>query len=128
MTCLECSKPWGVILERGELPSNERQRSAQAELEEELRDYLDKSNDNDEVFDFTSIEQCSATLVVFISQGLADFASDRFGSYMGDCPAWYRLKDCDLPLWLLKGRKTRWAYLWDCCDMNTEAFAVKVDA
>jgi len=121
-SCLECGRPWGVILERGEEPSDERQRLAQMELEDELRDYLDESADNEVVFDFSTLAKCCAQRIVFVTEKLADFASDRFGSYVGESPAWYRIDDCDIPRWLLKGRAQRWAYLWDCCDLDLGRF------
>ena len=122
MSCLECSRPWGVILERGEEPSDERQRNAQLDLEQELREYLDDSEDGDMVFDFSTLDQCVLNRIVFVTEKLADFASDRFGSYIDDVPAWYRMNDLDIPAWLLKGRRQRWAYTWDCCGLDLSRF------
>lgn len=124
--CLECGRPWGVILERGELPSEEAQHLAQLELEEDLMEYLEKGLDEGEIVNLEGAPEAEPQEVVFVTQALAVFASENCGSEMfGDVPAWYVLDDLDIPAWLLKGRARRWAYRWECCNLDLDGFVVK---
>ena len=123
--CNNCGRPWGVILERGELPSDEAQRLAQLELEEELMEYLDDGLAEGEIVNLEGLPEAEPQEIVFVTQSLADFASENFDSCIGDVPAWYELDDLDIPVWLLKGRARRWAYRWDCCNMDLDTFVIK---
>jgi hypothetical protein len=125
-SCLECGRPWGVILERGELPSEKAQNLAQLGLEEELMEYLedDFDEDNGGIFNLEGVPQAEPQEVVFVTYALAAFASEHFDSCIGEVPAWYALDDLDIPAWLLKGRARRWAYKWDCCGLDLSSFEV----
>ncbi len=125
--CIECGRPWGVILERGELPSEKAQHLAQLELEEELMRYLeyDFDEDNGGIFNLEGAPQAEPQEVIFVTQALADFASENLNCEMiGNVPAWYAIDDLDIPTWLFKGRARRWAYKWDCCEMDLSKFEV----
>ena len=128
--CNECGRPWGVILERGELPSDKAQHLAQLELEEELVEYLEDDfgfeRGNVMTFNLESVPQAEPLEVVFVTQALADFATENLNCEMVSdyVPAWYVVADLDIPAWLLKGRKRRWAYKWDCCEMDLSKFEV----
>jgi hypothetical protein len=124
-SCLECGRPWGVILERGELPSDKAQHLAQLELEERLMEYLECGLDEGEIVNLEGVRAAEAQEVVFVTQALADFASENFGCCIGDVPAWYEVDDLDIPAWLLKGRARRWSYRWDCCNMDLDGFILK---
>jgi hypothetical protein len=123
--CNNCGRPWGVILERGELPTESAQQLAQLELEESLMGYLEDGIAEGEVVNLEGVPEAEAQEVVFVTEALADFASENFDRCIGEVPAWYELDDLDIPVWLLKGRARRWAYRWDCCDMDLDGFVIK---
>ena len=122
--CNNCGRPWSVILERGELPTEKAQHLAQLELEEELMEYLENGLADGEIVNLEGVPQAEPQEVVFVTEALAGFASENCGSCIGDVPAWYTIDDLDIPAWLLKGRARRWAYRWDCCGMNFDEFVV----
>jgi hypothetical protein len=123
--CQECARPWGVLLERGEEPTPQRIEEARAELIELLMtEHWEADYNADELarVDVTTFPKVFASRVVFISESLARFV-DEHGlgeSYADEC--WVEEDWVDIPGWLLKGRKHRWALRWDCCDIgNPEA-------
>lgn len=119
--CQECARPWGVILDRGVLPSDEGFASARALLIADLRDYWDCEYEADEVdrIDWDALPPVSAVEVVYITEATSAFACDSLNADWGvETSCWVELAWCDLPSWLLKGRKRRWAYRWDCCDIG----------
>ena len=120
--CIECGRPWGVILERGELPTEESHRLAQLAMEEELMDQLDEGSSH--IFSLENVPEVEADEIIFVTQSLGAFASEHLGSYIGDVPAWYPISDLDIPAWLLKGRRRRWAYRWECCTLDLDRFVV----
>lgn len=127
--CLECGRPWGVILGRGELPSDKVQRLAQLELEEELMEYLEDGTGEGEIVNLEGVPEAEPQEVVFVTYALANFASEHCGSEMfGDVPAWYAIDELDIPAWLLKGRARRWSYRWDCCNMDLDKFIIRVSS
>jgi len=123
--CNACGRPWGVILERGELPTEKAQRLAQLELEEALMEYLEGGIAEGEIVNLKGVPEAEPQEVVFVTQSLADFASENLGCCVGDVPAWYTTDDLDIPAWLLKGRARRWAYRWDCCNLDLDRFVIK---
>jgi hypothetical protein len=128
--CMECGRPWGVILDRGELPSEKAQFLAQTQLEEELMQYLEDGLSPDgEVVNLTGVPQVEAEEIVFITEATAAFASEYLNcDMMPESACWSVVGDVDLPAWLLKGRKRRWAYRWDCCNLDLYGFVVKAPA
>lgn len=123
--CVNCGRPWGVILERGELPSDSAQRLAQLELEEALMVQLECDIAESEIFNLEGVPQAEPQEVVFVTDALASFASEYFDScQIGEVPAWYALDELDIPAWLLRGRARRWAYRWDCCNLDVSSFKV----
>lgn len=120
--CVECARPWGVLLDRGEEPSDERAVLARVELVEVLREQWECDYEPDELapVDWDALPPVRSTLVVFISESLCKFADEATGYC--DVPepdCWYELDHVDFPQWLLKRRKKRWAYLWPCCDLGS---------
>ncbi len=119
--CIECGNPWGVILNRGEQPSDEAQALAIAELHEVLiceRWYGYDEPDCD-LIDRSKLPPVRATEVVYLTEALARFVDDNGicdPTFLDDC--WQEVQYVDLPAWLIKGRKHRWAYLWDCCNIG----------
>jgi hypothetical protein len=127
--CTECRRPWGVILERGELPSESAQELAQIELEEELMEILEYDIGDGEIVNLTEVPRVEAEEIVWITDALANFASEHLDAYMmPESACWCVIDDVDLPAWILKGRARRWAYRWDCCNLDTDKFIVKVSA
>jgi hypothetical protein len=123
---MECGRPWGVILERGELPSDKAQHLAQLEIEEELMEHLEDCLDDGEVVNLTGVPQVEAEEIVWITDALANFASEHLNCYMmPESACWYPIDDVDLPAWVLKGRARRWAYRWDCCNLDLDKFVIK---
>lgn len=115
-SCMECGNPWGVILDRGEEPTDERQRKAQAELVAMWLEQVECHHDEGTRFDTDRLPKCHAVEIVHVTEALAWFSSEQFGSYVD--AGWWDAADCDIPGWLLKGRMRRWAYRWDCCDIG----------
>lgn len=128
--CIECGRPWGVIFERTEEPTDERVAEARAALIESLREQweCDYEPDQMDALDETALPQTELKRIVYISEALARFADERgIGeAYLDGC--WQTLDDVDLPAWLLKGRKQRWAVLWDCCNIGSPEFYAKAVA
>lgn len=125
--CLECGHPWGVILERGELPSESAQLLAQLEMEEELMECLENELADDEVVNLTEVPKVEAEEIIWITDALAKFASEHLDCYMmPESACWCVVEDVDLPAWMLKGRARRWAYRWDCCNLEWSKYIVKV--
>lgn len=132
--CQECGNPWGVILGLKEIPSPEHQSAAQTAMEESLCEILESGlGDSDSCYavNLTEVPVVDLDEVVFITDATARFASEYFGA---ECvlggSVWQRRDDLDIPEWLLRGRKRRWAYVWDCCSLQPDsllkrAFAVK---
>lgn len=124
--CMECGRPWGVILERGELPSEEAQHLAQLELEEELMESLEYDLADGEIVNLIEVPKVEAEEIVWITDALANFASEHLNcDMMPESACWCVVDDVDLPAWVLKGRARRWAYRWDCCNLKTDTFIVK---
>lgn len=116
-TCIECGHPWGVILGRGVEPSDEEARLAQSELEALYIEQVSGDLDEGEAVEIGLLPKVRSVQVVYVSPALADFVTDRPGGWaLEEC--WQPLDATKIPAWLLKGRKTRWAYCWDCCDMG----------
>jgi hypothetical protein len=125
-TCIECERPWGIILERGEMPTDKAQRLAQLELEEEWMERLERNLGPGEIVDLTKLPQAEAEEIVWITESLAAFASEHCNSdMMPESACWCVVEDVDLPAWLLKGRKRRWSYRIDCCTLDIDKFIVK---
>ena len=69
--------------------------------------------------DLEKLPQVAAVKVVHLTAALAKFCDENGicdPEFETDC--WQELEWVDLPRWLLKGRKQRWAYRWDCCDLG----------
>lgn len=119
--CMECGRPWGVILGRGELPTEETQRLAQGALEKALVELFKEWGGEVRVDNLEVDVKAEPEEVVFVTEALASFASEHCGSEMiGEVPAWYVIDDIDIPDWLLKQRSRRWAYKWDCCGIDPD--------
>jgi hypothetical protein len=122
LTCQECSNPWGIVLERDEIPTPESLATAVLDLQQTWREAAECDVDVDELgevdFDLSKLPSVSATEVVYITEALADFATDRFGAICAEGPCWQEVQYVDFPAWLIKGRRRRWAYRWDCCDIG----------
>lgn len=124
--CIECGNPWGIILDRGEEPSPEGLAAAQAELVQLLLcecwySYDEEDAENIARIDVSLLPSVRATEIIYITEALGRFA-DELGvgdAYLEDC--WHEVEYVDLPKWLLKGRKRRWAYLWDCCNIGHDS-------
>lgn len=133
VTCIECGLPWGVILERGEEPTAERVEVCRQELVELLiAECWDYGYDTDDFarIDTSLLPPVRVATVVYLSAALAKFC-DEHGicepTFMDDC--WQDIRDVDLPLWLVKGRKQRTAVLWDCCNIgHPEDYMLEVNA
>lgn len=124
--CMECGRPWGVILELGEQPTEKAQFLAQTQLEEELMQYLEDGLSPGEVVNLTGVPQVEAEEIAWITDALAAFASENLNcDMMPESACWCVVADVDLLAWLLKGRKRRWAYKWDCCGLDLDKFIVK---
>jgi hypothetical protein len=119
--CQECGNPWGVLLDRGETPSDEKLAAARAELIDVLiNEHWVNDYEPEEIarIDTSKLPKVSASEVVFITEALARFV-DEHGlgeSYADEC--WVEEDWVDIPKWLLKGRKHRWALRWDCCNIG----------
>jgi len=125
-SCIECGRPWGVVLGRGELPSTERESEARLTITDEFTDYFDYAEDRELVVVPERIP-LEAQEIVLVTEALANFASDRGYSDWGlEGGAWYPVKDLGMPTWLLKGRRRRWAYLTGCCELNIDLFVAEV--
>ena len=124
--CLGCGRPWGVILERGELPSDKAQHLAQLELEESLMEYLDYDLAEGEIVNLTEVPKVEAEEIVWITDALSNFATEYLNcDMMPESACWCPIEDVDLPSWVLKGRARRWAYRWDCCNLDLDKFVIK---
>lgn len=127
--CMECGKPWGVILDRGQTPTPEIVDAARRELLADLRDQWDCDYEPEEVdtVDWTHQDfSVRATEVVYLTEALARFCDENGicdPLFLDDC--WQELAYVDLPGWLLKGRNRRWAILWDCCGIGNLSVYVK---
>lgn len=123
--CINCLRPWGVMLERGELPSERAQQLAQLELEEELMEYLEYELTEGQIANLTDVPKVEAEEVVFITEALSRFASDHLNcDMMPQSACWCAIDDVDLPAWVLKGRARRWTYRWDCCNLSVNKLIV----
>ncbi len=131
MSCIECGRPWGIILERGEEPSPEAEKLARDEMVEvlvhECWDFGYDPTDPEIVEELAKVDQdklpaVRATKVVYISPATARWISDfDLGeAFLEGC--WQEVRYCDIPTWILKSRKQRWAYVWDhrggCCELG----------
>ena len=81
-TCIQCGRPWGVILERGEMPTEKAERLAQLQLEEEWMERLECSLDPGEVVNLTGLPEAEAEEIVWITEATAAFASEHCNSFM----------------------------------------------
>ena len=120
ISCTECGRPWGVTIELGELPSDERQSAAQRFMEEALVEHLEETVlDPFEAADIDGAPRVEAEEIVWVTEAMASFASEHLSTEcIGEVPAWYPIDQLDIPQWLLRGRKRRWAYRWDCCNIS----------
>ncbi len=120
IVCNECERPWGVLLDITELPTDENRTVAQRFMEESLVEYLEEHVlDAFEIADIDGAPSVEAEEVVWVTEAVADFATGRLGcDQIGEGPAWYPIDQFDAPQWLLRGRKRRWAYRWDCCQLT----------
>jgi hypothetical protein len=123
-TCIDCGNPWGVILEKGELPSDEAQRSAQLEMQEELADHIAYDYEDGVQFEFSSFPQVEVTEVFWLSRSTCDFISEHLNGGVPEGPCWVTRDGCDVPSWVLKSRKRRWAYRWECCSIDLSKVTV----
>jgi hypothetical protein len=117
--CNECERPWGYVLELGQLPDGTTQRIAQQAMDEALAEILEGSYHPGFVADLTGAPDVDLEEIVFITEATSQFASEYLNCEVlceGSC--WMTLRDLDLPAWLLKGRKRRWSYRWDCCALD----------
>lgn len=120
--CMECGRPWGVLLERGELPSDRAQQLAQVEMEEALVENLEVGIDLTRIVNVETAPEVEPQEVLLVTESLAAFASEYLNAdFCGD-PGWYAVDEIDYPAWLLKGRKRRWAYKWECCNLKDDDF------
>ena len=115
--CNECGQPWGIALELREEPDEFKQLAAQGVMVEAWHFQADENYDERTQFDLTKLPLVEPTEIVYITEALASFISehDLAYEYLEEC--WQELRNIDIPKWLLRGRKTRWAYRWDCCDL-----------
>lgn len=109
-------------MERGEEPSDEKLAEARAELIWLLMNEnweADYSPEELAAVDTEQLPKVFASQVVYISESLARFVDDHgLGeSYAEEC--WVEEDWVDIPRWLLKGRKHRWALRWDCCNIGS---------
>lgn len=120
INCMECGRPWGVILERGVLPSDELQRLAQREMEDRILEHIPFFWIKRDELDLSFLPQVEPDEVVFVSRSLCDFASEKFNASAPEGPCWIRANGdgYEMPAWLLKNRKHRWAYTWNCCNID----------
>lgn len=125
--CSECGLPWGVILERGEMPSEKGQRLAELQLEEELVERLEEGLGEGETVNLSAPPIVEATEIVWVTEALSAYASEYLNCDVPEGPYWYDVDDLDFPKWLLKGRKRRWAYRWNCCLIHTESYIVRAE-
>lgn len=118
--CQECARPWGILLDRGELPTPEKIEAARAELIELLWEQWECDYEPEELarVDKTKLPPVEPSWVVYITEGLARFVDEHClgESYADEC--WVEEDWVDIPAWLLKGRKHRWALRWDCCNIG----------
>lgn len=122
--CIECGRPWGVILDRGKEPSEEDTANARAEMIDVLlHEVWDCDYDPEELarIDTAKFPPVIATEVIYITEATAAFADEHgFGEGL-EGGLWYSMSDARyaFPAWLLTGRKRRWALRWDCCDLGS---------
>ena len=117
--CIECGRPWGVILGRTEEPSDELAELARAAMVESWVEVAECDHEGGTRFDTDRLPQVTAMRIVYLTEALARFCDDNGicePTFLDDC--WQDIEDVDLPRWLLKGRKQRWAYGWDCCEIG----------
>lgn len=131
MNCIECGNPWGVILERGEEPSPEAEALAQAEMVEllihETWDFGYDPTEPEVVEELARIDEAKfpavrATRIVYISPATAAWISDHNLGEADLDGCWQEIDWCDVPAWIIKSRKQRWAYVWSnrggCCELG----------
>lgn len=113
-SCQECGRPWGAILKRGVGPSDELQAIAQAQMVDELLGLYDETLRVDK----TLLPQVTPVDIVYVTGSLARFVAERLNgdAFLEEC--WQEIGDTDLPAWLLKGRRRRIAYRWNCCEIG----------
>lgn len=120
--CQECGKPWGVILNLREQPSPNRETLARAELIEMLCEQWECDYEPAEMsaIDWQHSDfAVTATEVVYLTESLARFV--EWNNICDPCwldECWQELQHTDMPGWLLRDRKRRWAYRWDCCNIG----------
>ncbi len=115
VACMECFRPWGAILGRGFEPELKYETEARAMMLDELIEDMD---DDTETADLSRVEALELKRVVYISEAEGDFAHDHLNCEAFIEGAWQEIDWVDLPGWFLKGRKQRWAYRWDCCNLD----------
>ena len=116
--CIECGRPWGVILGRTEEPSDELAELARANMIECWIEVAEIDHEEGTRFDTDRLPPVRAMRIVYLTEALATFC-DTIGidpEFLDDC--WQEVDNVSLPAWLLKGRKQRWAYGWDCCEIG----------
>ncbi len=116
--CLECGRPWGVILRRGVEPGDELAIRARSMMIDDLVDQWRCDEGDDAEFVVDLLPDVGAVRVVYLTEVSAAFAYEhlRCETIVGDC--WQDAEYVDLPAWFLRGRKQRWAYRWDCCEIG----------
>ncbi len=120
IACNECERPSGVLLDIAELPTDENRAVAQRFIEEALVEHLEEHVlDPFEIADIDGVPAVEVEEVIWVTEDVANFATVRLGcDRIGEGTAWYPIDQFDAPQWLLRGRKRRWAYRWDCCHLT----------
>jgi hypothetical protein len=117
--CQECGAPWGVILDRGKTPDVFAEAFARADMLEAWLEDARCDEGDDAAFLTERLPDVKPIEVIYLSAGLVSFASEHgFGDVLPEDAAWMEVDWLDLPAWLLKGRKRRWSYRWDCCNIG----------
>lgn len=134
--CQDCGHPWGVVLKRGEMPTPETVELCRLELVEQWLEQAECDEDEGVKFDTSKLPPVKVVEVVYLTEALARFCDENGicdPCFADDC--WQELEWVDLPGWLLKGRKRRWAVRWDCCNIGwtsnyvvSEALPARSDA
>jgi hypothetical protein len=123
---MECGKPWGVVLERGSIATDDVIAQCRAEMQQDLRDYW--GIEDDEPFDASHVNVYTCT-VVFIRESTNRFVDENnICEATAEDESWNELSWVDYPAWILNGCKHRTAVRWDCCNITETDCKPKVEA
>lgn len=114
--CSECGRVWGIELSKDEPDAVTKHRAVRALVEEYVQRKFDEERRRvtlSELWDLDLTKIARLTQIVWITEAHAAFCAEKgYEGVLGGC--WQDVRYIDLPPWLLKDRKTRYAMVTEC--------------